>query len=77
MGFLSEKKTLEELEMEKQRQSAMTQIQQERLEQAEKAALIKKAKQRFGPDWRKFFSGGGSGRGSGIDWQALRFRLSK
>jgi len=38
---------------------------------AEKAALIREAKRRFGPDWKRFFSS----VKSGIDWQAIKFRV--
>ena len=42
----------------------------------EKKALIAKAKQRYGKDYLKFFSKFTSG-GSGMDWQALKFRLDR
>ena len=41
----------------------------------EKKALIARAKQRYGKDYLKFFSNFTS-KGSGIDWQALKFRMS-
>ncbi len=40
----------------------------------EKKSLIKKAKQRYGKDYLRFFSKFFS-KGSGLDWQALKFRL--
>lgn len=40
----------------------------------EKKALIAEAKKRYGKDYMKFFSKFTS-NGSGIDWQALRFRM--
>jgi len=41
---------------------------------AEKKALIAEAKRRYGRDWRRFFSHF-LGKGSGIDWSAIKFRL--
>lgn len=38
---------------------------------AEKEALIKEAKKRYGSDWKKMFSG----MKSGIDWNAIKFRV--
>ena len=52
-----------------QRKAAMA----AQLDIEEKKALIREAKRRYGPDWRKFFSG----LKSGIDWQSLRFRIGK
>jgi len=40
----------------------------------EKRALIREAKRRYGKDYLKFFSKF-TGKGSGIDWNALRFRM--
>ena len=41
----------------------------------EKRALIREAKKRYGKDYLKFFSHFIKG-GSGIDWSALKFKLS-
>ena len=41
---------------------------------SEKRALIREAKRRYGKDYLKFFSKF-TGKGSGIDWNALRFRM--
>lgn len=41
---------------------------------AEKRALIKEAKRRYGGDTMSFFKRLSSG-GSGMDWQALKFRM--
>jgi len=41
----------------------------------EKKALIREAKRRYGKDYLKFFSKF-TGKGSGMDWNALKFRLS-
>ena len=38
---------------------------------AEKKKLIAEARKRYGKDWNKFFA-----KGSGIDWNMLRFRVS-
>ena len=40
----------------------------------EKRALIREAKKRYGKDYLKFFSNFTKG-GSGMDWQALKFRM--
>ena len=40
----------------------------------EKKALIAEAKKRYGKDWSKMFSSF-SGKGSGMDWAALKFRM--
>lgn len=81
MGFLREAPTPEELEqIKQQRQSQLdiARLEKERTEnEIEKRALIAEAKKRYGKDWTKFFSGGGKGRGSGIDWQALKFRVGR
>ncbi len=42
----------------------------------EKKALIFEAKKRYGKDYMKFFSKFTSG-GSGMDWNALKFRLDR
>ena len=60
--------TLAELEEENEKKTTEVSI-------AEKAALIKEAKRRYGGDWKRFFSGV-SGFKSGIDWQAVKFKLS-
>lgn len=59
--------TLAELEMKDEAASKEVSI-------AEKRALAAEAKRRYGKDWGKMFSRFTSG-GSGIDWQALKFRL--
>jgi len=41
----------------------------------EKRALVREAKRRYGKDYLKFFRNF-TGKGSGIDWNMLRFRLS-
>ena len=48
-------------------------IKQRELELAEKKALIAEAKKRYGNDWTKYFKGAHSG----IDWQALKFKLTQ
>ena len=42
----------------------------------EKKALIHEARKKYGTDWIKLFRNNGSNKGSGMDWNALRFRLS-
>jgi len=37
---------------------------------AEQEALIKKAKAKYGPDWKKFLN-----VHSGMDWEALKFKM--
>ena len=56
--------TLAELEEENERKRTEVSI-------AEKEALIREAKKRHGKDWRRFFGG----FKSGIDWQAMRFKI--
>lgn len=55
---------LAELEEENEKATA-------RLSIAEKTALIREARRRHGTDFKRFFSGWKSG----IDWQALKFRI--
>lgn len=52
---------------------------------AQKQALLKQAKEQYGNDYKRLFksSGGGNGEGggggggfkSGIDWEAMKFRI--
>jgi len=42
----------------------------------EKKVLIAEAKRRYGRDWTRFFSNF-AGKGSGMDWNALKFRLDR
>ena len=72
MGFLDSGASLEELEEKKQRAITMTEIARQ---QAERKALIAEAKRRYGKDWMQFFKGSGKGGGSGIDWNAVKFKL--
>ena len=46
-------------------------IEKQRVTLAEQKALEAEAKRRYGADWQKFFSG----VHSGIDWQAVKFRV--
>jgi len=39
----------------------------------EKKALITEAKKKYGKDWSKMLNFGG--KGSGMDWNALKFRM--
>ena len=41
---------------------------------AEKRAMIAKAKQMYGNDWRRVLAKGG-GVKSGMDWDAMKFKL--
>ena len=44
----------------------------------EKRALIREAKRKYGKDYMQFlgnFTSKFTGKGSGMDWQALRFKL--
>jgi len=55
-------------------------IQNAELEQKvsmeEKKALIARAKQKYGTDYKKFITNfGNNSKGSGIDWNLLRFRI--
>jgi len=59
---------LSQLELEDETASKQVSIE-------EKKALIAAAKKRYGKDYLKFFKLF-TGKGSGIDWQALKFRLS-
>ena len=61
--------SLNQLELEDE--SASRQVSLE-----EKRVLIKQAKAKYGKDYMKFIKNfGGGGKGSGMDWQALKFRL--
>lgn len=64
MGFLNGPKDLGELEEEKE-------IVADELDIAQKRALIAEAKKRYGTDWKKMLSG----VKSGMDWDAVKFRL--
>lgn len=59
--------TLNELEMQNAELDQKMSI-------SEKKALIAKAKQKYGKDYLKFFSNF-MGKGSGIDWTAVKFRV--
>ena len=60
--------TLAELEEENEKAAAQVSLE-------EKKALIAEARRRHGGDWKKFLSDAGGGFRSGIDWQAVRFKL--
>ena len=63
--------------MDEQRLSeleAQNEVKQQELELAEKQAMIAKAKQMYGNDWRRVFQKGG-GVKSGMDWDSMKFRL--
>jgi len=62
-----DEQTLSQLELEDEAKSKEVSIE-------EKKALIAKAKAKYGKDYLKFFSKL-TGKGSGIDWAALRFRM--
>ena len=64
MGFANNK-SLEEMEEESQALDT-------ELEIAQKRALIKKAQQEYGKDWKRMFQG--KNFTSGMDWEALKFR---
>ena len=66
MGILSEDKSIEELEEDNQKQSL-------RLSITKKKALIAESKKKHGSTWWKMFSSDGTE--SGINWQALKFRM--
>jgi len=43
---------------------------------AEKRVLIRQAKKKYGADWYSIISKfGGGGKGSGMNWNALKFRV--
>ena len=67
MGILGGNKSLEELEMEKQRTESQLQVEQNK-------AAIAEAKKRYGKDYLQFFKKTVGDTRSGIDWQAIRFR---
>jgi len=56
-----------EQELEEERLSRELSLEQKR-------AMLREAKHRYGKDYMRFFSKF-TGKGSGIDWGALRFRL--
>ena len=62
-----DEQALSQLELQDEAMSKQVSIE-------EKRALIKKAKRRYGKDYLKFFSKF-TGKGSGMDWNMLRFRL--
>jgi hypothetical protein len=66
MGFLNREKDLGELEEEKERVADELDIEQ-------KKALIAEAKKRYGKDWTKVLGG----IHSGMDWDAVKFKLSE
>ncbi len=68
MGFFNSHKTIEELEEENIKLEREVSLE-------EKRALIRRAKERYGRDWTKFFSKFGSG--SGINWNEVKFKLSQ
>ena len=61
-----DEQTLSELELENEAMEKQVSI-------AEKKALIREAKKKYGKDWSKMLNFGG--KGSGMDWQALKFRM--
>jgi hypothetical protein len=63
-----DEQTLSELELQDEAYGKQVSIE-------EKKAIIREAKRRYDKDWTKFFSGF-MGKGRGIDWQALKFRMS-
>lgn len=67
MSILGGAKSLEDLEMEKQRVTSEQEI-------AEKRALIAEAKKRYGNDWKSNFTKFVGNTKSGIDWSAIKFR---
>ncbi len=68
MPIFGEGRTIEDLEEEKQRKQSQLEIE-------EKKALIAEAKRRYGGDWKRHFTKFISGTKSGIDWQAIKFRV--
>lgn len=64
MGFLNPPKSLDELEEDNDRTATQLSIEQ-------KQALIREAKKRYGNDWKLHLPE----IKSGLDWNALRFRL--
>jgi len=66
MGILSEDESLEELEEKNQKAGLKLSIQR-------KKALIAESKKKHGKEWWKMFSSDGTE--SGINWQALKFRM--
>lgn len=70
MGFLNGNKSLEELEMEKERVKAQVEVEQNK-------ALIAEAKKRYGSDWKDKVGSFLKNSKSGIDWNAVKFRMQK
>lgn len=68
MSIFGGNKSLEELEMEKER----TKIQ---VEAEQNKALIAEAKKRYGSDWRDKVGSFLKNSKSGIDWSAVKFRM--
>lgn len=68
MGFLDKEMSLEESELKKEQLQNILEIEQ-------KKALIAEAKKRYGKDWQKFIPGISGGVKSGMDWNALKFRI--
>ena len=64
MGFMNPPKDLGELEEDKERYA-------DELDIAQKKALIAEAKKRYGSNWKDKLGG----IKSGLDWQAVKFRL--
>lgn len=64
MGFLTPQKTLEELEEREERVN-------HQLSLAEKEALLRKFKKRYGRDWKLHMPK----IESGMDWDALKFKM--
>jgi hypothetical protein len=62
-----DEQTLSQLELEEEAATKQLSIE-------EKRALIAEAKKRYGKDYTKFFAAL-TKSGSGIDWQAIKFRM--
>lgn len=67
-GFLRSKPTLEEMEQESENLDAKLSVE-------EKKMLLKKIKDQYGEGGWKLFANKGGGIKSGIDWQAVKFKL--
>ena len=63
-----DEQTLSQLELQDEAYGKQVSIE-------EKKALIAEAKKRYGKDYMKFFSNF-TDKGSGIDWQALKFKMN-
>ncbi len=66
MGFLNDSDQLDQLEEKNE-------ILNQELSMEEKKALIAKAKERHGGDWKRFLSDAHSG----IDWEAVKFKMGE